>query len=122
MSEIYHTTVTKAGAGAEDFLSERMFVTFGPEAPASLVEFCFIVDVKPVTGEIKPGQTLTIDGNTYPITAVGNVAKRNLNSLGHVTIAFDGATAPKMAGTIHIEVADNPPVPKVGSQFSIEEA
>lgn len=121
MSEIYRTAVTKAGQGAEDFLSEHMFVTFGPEAPASLREFCFIVDVNPVTGDIKPGQTLVIDGQPFPITAVGDVAQRNLNSLGHVTIAFDGASAPKMSGNIHIQVPGNPPAPKVGSQFSIEE-
>ena len=76
------------------------------------------IDVKNATEEIKPGQFVVIDGTKFKITALGDIAQRNLESLGHVTISFDGATAATLPGTINVEKADMPKL-DIGTEISI---
>lgn len=122
MTEIYRTTVHDAGPMAEAFIAEGMFVTFGTNAPEALREFCYIVEVNPTTAEVTPGQRFTVDGRSFPITAVGDVAQRNLESLGHITVNIDGDTEPKMAGAIHIRCEGPAPEITIGSVLTIEVA
>jgi PTS system glucitol/sorbitol-specific IIA component len=99
-----------------------LFVTFGSDAPEALREFCFIVEVTKTSAPLAPGQMFTVDGQAYPITAVGDVARRNLDALGHITVNIDGGDEPKMAGAIHIR-CDTPALEiEVGSVITIEAA
>ena len=120
MTEIYRTTVVGAGDDAPAFLPEGMFVTFGENAPAALRDFCFLIDVTASTDTIAAGQRLVIDGRPLPITAVGEVAQQNLDSLGHVTVNLDGASVPKMHGAIHVDAGGDIPTVQVGSRIVIE--
>lgn len=122
MTEIYRTTVQDAGPMAEAFVSEGMFVTFGVDAPEALREFCYIVDVNQTRATLAVGQQFTVDGRTFPITAVGEVAQRNLEALGHITVNIDGDTEPKMAGAIHIRCDGPAPQITIGSVLTIEAA
>ncbi len=122
MTEIYRTTIKAAGEHANDFARDGLFVTFGEDAPKALRDYCFIVSVEGVNGLITAGQTLLIDGHPYTITAVGNVAQKNLEALGHVTINVDGSPSPKLEGAIHITADDVAPEPRVGSELVIEAA
>lgn len=119
MTEIFRTTVTGVGPLAESFLAERMFVTFGENAPDTLREFCYLVAPAVSNGTISTGLSLTINGVDYPITAVGEVAQRNLDNLGHVTIVLDGAAEAAMDGNIHINAAGELPTLGVGSSLVI---
>jgi PTS system glucitol/sorbitol-specific IIA component len=122
MTEIYRTTVHDAGPMADAFVSEGMFVTFGANAPEALREFCYIVDINEMAAALAPGQEFTVDGRAFPITAVGEVAQRNLESLGHVTVNIDGDAEPKMAGAIHIRCDGPAPEITIGSVLTIEAA
>jgi PTS system glucitol/sorbitol-specific IIA component len=122
MTEIYRTTVQDAGPMAQTFVAEGLFVTFGTNAPDALREFCYIVDVTRTTAELAPGQRFTVDGRSFPITAVGDVAQRNLESLGHITVNIDGDTEPKLPGAIHIRCDGPAPAITVGSVLTIEAA
>lgn len=120
MKTIYENTVVSLGALVDSFQDEGMFITFGDQAPDTLKDFCYGVDVKPVDGDIKAGQTLIIDGAEYKITAVGDIAKRNLESLGHVTVVFSGAAEADLTGSICVEEKAMPKL-KVGSSIKIIE-
>ena len=91
----------------------------GDNAPDTLKDFCYSVEVTPVQGEIKPGNKLVIDGQEYKITMVGDVARENLNNLGHVTYSFNGS-GECLPGSICVEKTDVPTL-KVGSTISITE-
>lgn len=122
MTEIYRTTVKEAGPQALAFVSEGMFVTFGEDAPDALREFCFIVDATATTAApIRAGQRLVIDGVEFPITAVGDVAQKNLDALGHVTINLDAAPVAKLHGAIHADGGGKIPPLAVGSTIVIED-
>lgn len=120
MTETYRTTVTAAGPEATAFIGQGMFVTFGEDAPDALKEFCFIIDATArTTQDIEVGQVLVLDGTSYPITAVGDVARQNLDALGHVTVNVDGADKAKMHGALHVR-GDQMPQLHVGSTIAIE--
>lgn len=118
MSVIYKNIVKNIGSLVESFEGEEMFILFGDNAPDTLKDFCYCIDLKKVEEEIKPGQFVVIDGAKFKITALGDIAQRNLESLGHVTISFDGSTVATLPGTINVEKADMPKL-DVGTQISI---
>lgn len=118
MAVIYNNKVKSKGALVDSFEGESMFILFGDNAPDTLKDFCYCIDVKNATEEIKPGQFVVIDGAEFKITALGDIAQRNLESLGHVTISFDGATAATLPGTINVEKADMPKL-DIGTEISI---
>ena len=120
MTEIYRTTVQDAGPMAEAFVAQGLFVTFGVDAPEALREFCYMVEVNQTTATLAPGQQFTVDGRHFPITAVGDVAQRNLEALGHITVNIDGDDEPKMAGAIHIRCDGPAPEITIGSVLTIE--
>ena len=48
------------------------------------------------------------DGVTFNITAVGEIAEKNLANLGHITVSFNGLTGPTLPGTICVEKKEMP--------------
>ena len=119
MPVIYQTTVGEIGDQVDSFLGEGMFILFGKGAPATLKDYCYIVDVEASTAAIEPGQSLHLDDEEFTITAVGDVARQNLDGLGHITVVFNGATSAKMHGSVYVETA-TPPKLQVGSVITIQ--
>lgn len=118
---IYTTTVHTIGAEAKTFAEEGMAVLFGEEAPPELREYCYLVERSALRGRIQPGAVMVIGTERLPITAVGQVAEKNLADLGHVTINGDAATVAKLEGTVHVRSADGT-LPEIleGTQIRIE--
>ncbi len=116
MAVIYDNKVKGLGACVAEF--EGMFILFGDNAPDTLKDYCYIIDVNPIQQEIKAGQKAVIDGKEYNITAVGDVVMQNLGNLGHVTFSFTGETEAELPGTIYLEEATVPKL-EVGSTIQI---
>ena len=121
MAIIYSTSVTSIGSEAATFLTEKMLVTFGANAPEELRDYCYVLGAATSSGPILPGSKAVIDGTSMTITAIGEVAQKNLDALGHVTLVFDGADTPRMDGAIHLLV-DGTSMPNLhaGSTFVVE--
>ena len=119
MSLVYENKIIGAGDMVSAFQGEKMFILFGDNAPDTLKDFCYTIDIKDTNKEISVGQILDIDGSKFEITAVGNVAEKNLTSLGHMTVAFDGAKEASLPGSIYVENADMPEL-KIGTIIKIE--
>lgn len=119
METIYKNKIKNIGSEVSAFEGEPMFILFGDNAPDTLKDFCYTVDIQPVSETIEVGHTVEIDGNEYKITAIGDVAEKNLVSLGHVTIVFDGSAEASLPGSIYVE---NLEVPKlsIGSEILIK--
>lgn len=119
MSVIYRNTIKNIGSEVAAFEGEEMFILFGDNAPDTLKDFCYTIDIQPVNETIEVGNTVVIDGKEYEITAVGNVAEQNLASLGHVTIVFDGSTEASLPGSIYVK-GINVPKLTIGSEILIK--
>ncbi|AFV89964.1 MAG: PTS glucitol/sorbitol transporter subunit IIA [Acidipropionibacterium acidipropionici] len=122
MTVIYANTVRSVGPEAASFLAERMLVTFGDQAPEELRDFCYALPPATSTGAISVGDALVLDGARYPITAIGDVAQKNLDALGHVTLVFDGAAEPRLSGAIHVSAQAALPTLRQGSTIAVESA
>ena len=64
---MYQVTIKGKGAMVDAFREEGIFVTFGDNAPDTLKDFCYSIDVNPVDGEVTPGCKLVIDGKEFYI-------------------------------------------------------
>ncbi|MBU8791256.1 PTS glucitol/sorbitol transporter subunit IIA [Oceanobacillus caeni] len=100
---IYTTEVTKLGESVGEFLEQGMLITFKDNAPQELAEFCILHSENNLRQDITVGDTLTIGEESYQITAVGEAVNKNLSSLGHITLRFDGSTEADLPGTLCLE-------------------
>ncbi|GAX48299.1 PTS glucitol/sorbitol transporter subunit IIA [Pseudolactococcus reticulitermitis] len=115
---VFTTQIKAIGPEAQSLRESQMMILFGEEAPAMLAEFCYTIEVKAIHDTIKVGQNIIFDDVPYFITAVGDVVKQNLTSLGHITIKFDGAREAELPGTLYVEGKSLPNI-KVGSRIEI---
>jgi PTS system glucitol/sorbitol-specific IIA component len=118
MKTIYENKVKSIGLLANSFLEEKMLILFGSEAPQDLKDFCYNIDIVNADGEIKAGNKLIINNELFEITAVGNLVQRNLTTLGHITLRFDGSTTPELPGTLYLENKDIPTI-EMGAELKI---
>ncbi|MRG86784.1 PTS glucitol/sorbitol transporter subunit IIA [Salinibacillus xinjiangensis] len=117
---VYSTVVTKLGESVNEFLEQGMLITFKDNAPAELAEFCILHSENNLRKDIQAGDVLTIGSeHSYQVTAVGEAVNKNLQSLGHITLRFDGATEPDLAGTLSLEAKDISAI-NIGDEIKIE--
>ena len=108
MRTVYENEVIEIGESVKEFAGGNMFIIFGEGAPEELREYCYLVSIKPVDGEIKPGDILNIDEAAYAITAVGAEAAKTLARLGHMTVNMSGRSNATLPGTVYTEAAEVP--------------
>ncbi|MDR3021645.1 MAG: PTS glucitol/sorbitol transporter subunit IIA [Clostridiales bacterium] len=107
MKVIFETQILSVGKLAENFLTDsKLIVLFGNDIPVALVDYCYNIKIVPVSEQIMPGMTLILGEQSFKVTAVGDVVNHNLESLGHITISFDGKNKAELPGTLHVEKAD----------------
>ncbi|HAP2019916.1 PTS glucitol/sorbitol transporter subunit IIA [Staphylococcus arlettae] len=116
---MYKTIVKQIGEDAKAFEEEKMIILFGDNAPEELVDYCYIIEMNSVEGNITEDQQLFIDDKPYKLTKVGSSVNKNLNDLGHITIKFDGSTKAEQSGTLYVEDKELPDIKK-GSKILIK--
>lgn len=103
MKTIYQSSVISVGTEAEETFSAGYIITFGEGAPAALADYCFVLKPEINEGAIASGMMLGINERHYPITAVGDIAAKNLHQLSHITLRFDGAPSAVADGAVHVD-------------------
>lgn len=117
--KIYETVVKEIGSEAGLFKEEQMLILFGENAPDSLKNYCYIIEVELVEKQLDTEMVLHIDDCQYRLTAIGGVVTKNLQELGHITIKFDAAQEPELPGTLHVAKGIYPEL-VVGSRIWID--
>ena len=107
----YSTTIIEVGPDASDFLAEQMAIIFAGNAPEELRSYCFVIDKSELIGD-----------QEWRITAIGDVAEKNLGALGHVTLVFDGASEPRLPGALHLGGSHPEPALAAGTRLVIGNA
>ena len=118
MTVLYKSTVTEIGELVPSFVAEGILVFFGESAPEELRTFCIIHKVEHQEGQVKEGDTVTIDGQGFEVLAVGSVANDNLYNLGHLNLKANGNTLADLPGDVCIAQVELPEI-KIGSQLEI---
>ena len=118
MTVLYKSTVTEIGELVPSFVAEGILVFFGESAPEELRTFCIIHKVEHQEGQVKEGDTVTIDGQGFEVLAIGSVANDNLYNLGHLNLKANGNTVADLPGDVCIAQVELPEI-KIGSQLEI---
>ncbi|WP_431802345.1 PTS glucitol/sorbitol transporter subunit IIA [Halobacillus andaensis] len=84
-------------------MKKKMIILFKQGAPAELEEFSVSHEINQLKEDIQVKDTLKINDHEYKITGVGNAVNKNLDSLGHITLKFDGSQEPELPGTLYLE-------------------
>jgi PTS system glucitol/sorbitol-specific IIA component len=115
----YVSTVIAIGDMVEALLQQGMMVLFDETAPMELKEISIIHTGGPLAKEVKNGDFLVLGNLTYTITAVGEIANKNLKNIGHVCLKFDARTLPELPGDIHLK-GEKLPLIIVGDTITIK--
>jgi PTS system glucitol/sorbitol-specific IIA component len=107
---IYETNVIKIGKYVPDMLSEKILILFKENVPDELADYCILHSGNKLYEEIVAGDEVQIRGESFKITAVGELVNKHLAELGHTTIKFDGSTVAELPGSLHVEGKDIPSV------------
>ena len=67
MTVIYDNQVKAMGDCVAEFEDSGMFILFGDDAPDTLKDYCYSIDVNPIQEQIRTGQKAVIDGKEYKI-------------------------------------------------------
>lgn len=112
----YNTRILSVGPEAASFLEENLAITFAGNPPEELKDYCYLIEEAALEGHLAVGQSVQIADQHWNITALGNLAEKNLVGLGHVTLAFDGESEPRMEGAIHLGGVDEAPALAEGAK------
>lgn len=115
---IYENIITDIGNLSEE-LGGDFVILFGENAPSTLKDYCYIVEVKKAQSEIRIGDSFFFDDDEFKIIAIGDIAQRNLEELGHVTINFKGDETILLPGTIIVSEKERPCI-NVGTKIIIK--
>jgi len=101
----YRAKVVGIGGSALSFLEHKMVVFFDHKCGPDLAEYSVLLDGGGVC-DFEPGDHLILGDERYQILAVGEVANKNLEALGHAVIKFDGKTSAELPGCFHVEAKE----------------
>lgn len=99
----FSTRIIDIGNEAPDMIKAGFFILFGEKVPIELKDYCYIINIQPISSPIVSGKTLVLGNKKTVITSVGKDVVANLENLGHVTVKFDGSTTAELPGTIYVE-------------------
>lgn len=117
---LWQSQVLTVGKFVNDYLQENKIILFAAPTPADLALYCVVHRPDDLFQPISSGQKLKINGKDYTVTAVGEVANKNLQVLGHITLSFDGAVHAELPGNIHLQ-GDAPDTITPGDRISFYE-
>lgn len=118
----YHATVTAIGELAVEFIAEGILVFFSTTAPEELQEHAVVHDnTSGQTDDVQVGDTVVIEGQEFPVLAVGSVANENLRNLGHLVLKFNGSSEAEMQGDVNVPEGAIPEITP-GTQIEIRGA
>lgn len=114
----YEMHVVQIGPLVPEFIEAKILVFFKMGAPPELAEFSILHEPSDSFTDVEPGDSIVIDGHAYTVTAVGEVANKNIRDLGHLIMKANGRTEPELPGDVCVEDKDLPPV-EVGTIIRI---
>jgi len=114
----YESEVVEVGGEVPSFVEAGVLVWFHDDAPEELRWFSVLHRPTTITGGVAPGDVVWIDDHALRVTAVGEVANKNLVLLGHLDLKANGALEAPLPGDVCVERGALPPV-QVGTRLRI---
>jgi PTS system glucitol/sorbitol-specific IIA component len=106
----YETTVSSVGEMVAEFVQEGVLVFFGDQAPEELHDIAALTTEAELVAPVAPGDVLELNGASFQVTAVGDVANENIGQLGHLVVKFNGLDEPEMPGDVSVTPGEVPDI------------
>lgn len=99
----YRTTVVRVGPEAGDMLAGGVLILFAEPLPDALADVSVVhrPDHRDPELTIGVGDVVSVDGRELAVTAVGDIAAKNLDELGHVVLYVDQPDQKLLPGAVH---------------------
>lgn len=95
------SVVQEIGGLVPTFKEEKIVILFGPQAPKELRELAVIHEFEILTVEpLKEGGTIQFGEESFTITALGSLANKNFQELGHISIYFQEPAGEILPGSV----------------------
>ena len=99
----YRTTVVKVGPEAGDMLAAGVVILYAEPLPDALADVSVVhrPDHRDPDFTISVGDVVSVAGQQLAVTAVGDLASKNLDELGHVVLYVDQPDQKLLPGAVH---------------------
>jgi glucitol/sorbitol PTS system EIIA component len=99
----YRTTVISVGPEAGDMLAAGVVILYAEPLPDALADVSVVhrPEHRAPDLAIGVGDVVSIGGQELTITAVGDIAAKNLDELGHVVLYVDQPDQKLLPGAVH---------------------
>lgn len=104
----YRTTVVSVGPEAGDMLAGGVLILYAEPLPDALADVSVVHRPDDRAGDIPSGDiaigvgdVVSVGGHELTITAVGDIAAKNLDELGHVVLYVDQPDQKLLPGAVH---------------------
>jgi glucitol/sorbitol PTS system EIIA component len=99
----YRTTVVRVGPEADAMLAGGVLILFAEPLPDALADVSVVhrPDHRDPDFLIKVGDSVVVDGQELAVTAVGDIASKNLDELGHVVLYVNQPDQKLLPGAVH---------------------
>lgn len=110
----YRTTVTSVGPEAGDMLAAGVVILYAEPLPDALADVSVVHRPEDRVPDIVigVGDVVSVGGHDLTVTAVGDIAAKNLDELGHVVLYVDQPDQKLLPGAVH--AAGGVPEPRPG--------
>ena len=99
----YEMRVTEIGPLVSEFIACNILVFFKEGVPPELAELSILHEAGPLQADIVPDDQVIVGDQTYRVTAVGEVANKNIRNLGHMILKCNGRSEPELPGDLCVE-------------------
>ena len=98
----YSTTIAEIGPEAGEMLNGGVLILFGEPLPEALAEVSIVHrPTRTLSGHtISVGDTVSLAGTDLRIDAVGDLATRNLDDLGHIVLYLNHPDQKLLPGAV----------------------
>src|SRR5688500_13888945 len=109
----YRTTVVKVGPEAGDMLAAGVVILYAEPLPDALADVSVVhrPEHRAPDLAVGVGDVVSIDGQQLTITAVGDIAAKNRDELGHGVLYVDQPDQKPLPGAVHAAGALPAPQP-----------
>ena len=114
----YEMRVVEIGPLVPEFVEAKILVFFKVGAPPELAEFSILHEPGDFFTDVETGDHIIVGENDYQVTAVGEVANKNIRDLGHLIMKANGRSEPELPGDVCVEDKELPPI-SVGTVIRI---
>lgn len=95
------SVVKEIGVLVPTFKDDKIMILFGPQAPKELREMAVIHEFEELGKDpLKEGGQIQFGNEVFKITALGDLANKNFEELGHISIYFQEPMEDVLPGAV----------------------